>query len=204
MPGTPRGQTRGSKKMLQNEKDILQLIREDAWMMDILRTAKKLDLPDWWVCAGFVRAKIWDTLHGYEERTPIPDIDVIYFDETITDESVEKRLEEKLRKMHPNVPWSVKNEARMHVRNNIPPYHSAVDAISKFPETATALGLKLDEKDNLILTAPCGLEDVLHLQVKPSPFFTTTKEYASIYEERIKKKNWKSIWHKINITHISL
>ncbi len=189
--------------MVQNEKDILQIVSEDTWMMDILRTAKKLNLPDWWVCAGFVRSKIWDTLHGYKKRTPVPDIDVIYFDTTTTDESVEKRLEEKLRNLYPNIPWSVKNEARMHVKNNFQPYQSAVDAIAKFPETATALGLKLDEKDNLIITAPCGLEDVLHLQVKPSPFFMATKEYASIYEERIKKKNWKSIWHRINITHIS-
>ena len=131
------------------------------------------------------------------------DIDVIYFDEKNTNESEEKRLEERLRRMHPNVPWSVKNEARMHVINNIPPYSSSVDAISKFPETATALGLKLDEEDQLILTAPCGLEDVLNLQVKPSPYFMETGERESIYEERIIKKNWKFIWNKINITHIT-
>lgn len=189
--------------MIQTENDILQLVKEDKWMMDILRTAKTLQLPDWWVCAGFVRSKIWDSLHGFKERTPTSDIDVIYFDEESTDESVEKRLEERLKTIHPNVPWSVKNEARMHVRNNIPPYSSAVDAISKFPETATALGLKLDDEDNLVLAAPCGLEDVLHLQVKPTPFFMGTKELARIYEERIIKKNWKSIWHKINITHLS-
>ncbi|KQL52624.1 hypothetical protein AN964_03140 [Heyndrickxia shackletonii] len=189
--------------MIQTENDILQLVREDKWMMDILRTAKTLNLPDWWVCAGFVRSKIWDTLHGFEERTPIPDVDVIYFDEKNTDESEEKRLEESLRHLHPNVPWSVKNEARMHVKNNIPPYSSSVDAISKFPETATALGLKLDEEDQLILTAPCGLEDVLHLKVKPSPYFMEERERESIYEERIIKKNWKSIWNKINITYIT-
>ena len=195
--------TKEEIKMIQTENDILQLVKEDKWMMDILRAAKTLNLPDWWVCAGFVRSKIWDTLHGFEERTPMEDIDVIYFDKKNTDESEEKRLEERLRHLHPNVPWSVKNEARMHVINNIPPYSSSVDAISKFPETATALGLKLDEEDQLILTAPCGLDDVLHLQVKPSPYFMETGERESIYEERIIKKNWKSIWNKINITHIT-
>ena len=39
-----------------------------------------------------------------------------------------------------------KNQARMHVVNNMLPYSSSVDAISKFPETATALGVTLDEK----------------------------------------------------------
>ncbi|MBS4174405.1 nucleotidyltransferase family protein [Bacillus sp. FJAT-49736] len=198
-----RCQTPLVQETIGTEEDILQLVREDDWMMEILRTAKKLNLPDWWVCAGFVRSKIWDTLHGFDVRTPIPDIDVIYFDETNTDEAEEKRLEEKLKSLHPTLPWSVKNEARMHVKNNIPPYTSSIDAISKFPETATALGVKLDEQDNLILTAPCGIKDVLHMEVRPTPYFKETTERAAIYEERIVNKNWKSIWEKINITHIT-
>lgn len=136
---------------LKSEKDIIKLIREDDWMMSILTTAKSLNLPDWWICAGFVRSKIWDTLHGYSKRTPISDIDVIYFDNRNIGESEEKRIEQKLNAIHPNEPWSVKNEARMHLANTIPPYLSSVDAISKFPETATALGVKLDEHNNLIL-----------------------------------------------------
>ena len=35
-----------------------------------------------WIC----RSKIWDILHDFSERTPIPDIDVIYFDPTNIDE----------------------------------------------------------------------------------------------------------------------
>lgn len=118
------------------------------------KTTKQLNLPDWWICAGFVRSKIWDTLHWFEERTPIPDIDVIYFDPRNIEENEEKKYEDKLKMIMPNFPWSVKNEARMHNRNNGQPYSSSVDAISKFPETATAIGVKLDEKDNVILTAP--------------------------------------------------
>ena len=103
----------------------------------------------------------------------------------------------------PNTPWSVKNEARMHIKSNMPPYVSSIDAISKFPETATALGVKLDEKDNVILTAPCGISDVLNLKVKPTHFFTQSKERIKIYEDRISKKNWKSIWYKLKVYHIN-
>lgn len=79
-------------------------------------------------------------LHGFKERTPISDIDVIYYDDGNTDELEEKKLEMRLRNILPDIPWSVKNEARMHVVNGIPPYSSSIDAISKFPETATSLG----------------------------------------------------------------
>ncbi|KYD23935.1 nucleotidyltransferase family protein [Parageobacillus toebii] len=188
--------------IIKNDKDIIQLIKEDEWMMDILKAVKSLNLPDWWVCAGFVRSKIWDTLHGFKERTPIPDIDVIYFDDTNMDELEEKKFEMRLRNILPNIPWSVKNEARMHVVNNVPPYSSSVDAISKFPETATSLGVKLDEKDDIILVAPWGVDDVINLEVKPTPYFKESKELSKIYEERITKKNWKDIWYKVKVFHI--
>ena len=186
-----------------NAKKIIEVITEDKWMMDILQSAKSLNMPDWWICAGFVRSKIWDTLHNFSERTPIPDIDVIYFEPKNIDELEEKKLEEKLKTLMPNAPWSVKNEARMHIKNNMPPYTSSVDAISKFPETATALGVKLDEKDNVVLTAPYGISDVLNLQVKPTPFFRENNERVEIYENRITKKNWKSIWSNLKVYHIN-
>ncbi|MFE4243053.1 nucleotidyltransferase family protein [Peribacillus butanolivorans] len=173
-------------------------------MMEILESAKSLNLPDWWICAGFIRSKVWDVLHDFSVRTTIPDIDVIYFDPTNIDKLEEKKIEKKLISLIPNIPWSVKNEARMHVKSNMPPYSSSVDAISKFPETATALGVKLDENDNVILAAPCGISDVINIEVKPTPYFKETKERVEIYEDRITKKNWKSTWYKIKVNHIKI
>jgi uncharacterized protein len=187
---------------MKTKEDVLTLIQEDKQMMEVLKAAKTLDLPDWWICAGFVRSKIWDSLHGYEQRTMIPDVDVVYFNSLNMDEALEKELEKALRKIIPEIPWSVKNEARMHIINNIPPYSSTVDAISKFPETATALGIKLDEHDNLILTAPHGLEDVLNMELRPTPSMKTSRELAEIYEERLAKKNWPSIWPKVKVFHV--
>ena len=72
-----------------------------------------------------------------------------------------------------------------------------------FLKQHTALGVKLDENDNVILTAPCGISDVINLEVKPTPYFTETKERVEIYEERITKKNWKLTWNKFNVYHIN-
>lgn len=188
--------------MIKNEEDVISLIQEDAWMMEILKTTKTLNLPDWWVCAGFVRSKIWDVLHHFSERTALPDIDVVYFDPTNLNEDEEKELEKKLNKLHPSIPWSVKNQARMHLLNHFPPYTSSIDAISKFTETATALGVKLDKSDKVILTAPCGIQDVINLEVRPTPYFMESEERMPIYEERVRRKNWKSIWNKVKIHHI--
>lgn len=189
--------------MIRTEDDVLRLIRSDNRMMEIIRTASTLNLPDWWICAGFIRSKIWDTLHAYSERTEIPDVDVIYFDNTNLDENAEKDLEDKLRSIMPGIPWSVKNEARMHLLNHLPPYTSSEDAMSKFPETATALGVTLDKGRNLILSAPCGIEDVIRLEVRPTPFFKETKKLADIYEKRINQKRWNDVWPKVKVFRLS-
>ncbi|AXF58023.1 hypothetical protein DT065_15390 [Salicibibacter kimchii] len=168
-------------------------------MMKILEAVRDLYLPDGWICAGFVRSKIWDTLHDFRKRTPLPDVDVIYFDEVNVDENEEKKREEQLRSMLPLVPCSVKNQARMHVANGVPPYASSVDAISKFPETATALGVKLGADGRVILAAPCGLDDVLQGVVRPTPFFRESEARLAVYKERILKKDWATTWDKLDI-----
>jgi uncharacterized protein len=187
--------------LIKTEQDIISLIQNDEWMMNILETAKSLNLPDWWVCAGFVRTKIWDVLHGFGERTSLPDVDVVYFDPANTSETVEKELDGKLRNQRPDIPWSVKNQARMHLINNQPPYTSSVDAISKFPETVTALGVKLDRMNQVILTAPCGIDDVINLVVNPTQYFLETEEGMQVYQQRVRKKNWESIWDKVRVNH---
>lgn len=181
---------------------MLILIESDEWMMDILRVAKSLNLPDWWVCAGFVRTKVWDTLHGYDFRTPLPDIDVIYFDKNDVSEEKEKHHEKRLLELCPVEPWSVKNQARMHVINNMPPYANSTEAMSKFPETATAIGIKLDQDNQLQLAAPCGIQDLINLVVKPTPLYKKTAEHASIYENRLKQKKWQALWPNITISHV--
>ncbi|SDL88799.1 hypothetical protein SAMN05216244_1114 [Sediminibacillus halophilus] len=184
---------------MKTETDIIQLIEEDSWMMDIIHATAKLQLPDWWVCAGFVRAKIWDTMHQFSKRTPLSDIDVIFFDPTQPEEEYEKRLEKQLSFILPGIPWSVKNQARMHKVNSLSPYLSSMDAMANFPETATAIGVKTNQYGDIVISAPHGIKDVLNLEVKPSPRFLSDKELLKIFEQRMKRKEWKRNWHNLTI-----
>lgn len=185
--------------VIRKEEDIIKVIEADEWMMNILKTVKTLNLPDWWISAGFVRSKIWDVLHGFSKRTPLPDIDVIYYDATNIDELEEKKMEEKLTSLDPKTPWSVKNQARMHEKNNMPPYSSSVDGISKFTETVTALGVRLDDRDNIVLTAPWGIHDAINLKVVPTPIYIENDKMMSVYKKRMIQKDWQSTWHKLTV-----
>ncbi|BCB03736.1 nucleotidyltransferase family protein [Bacillus sp. KH172YL63] len=185
--------------MISTEHDILELIQNDPWMMGILKTAHKLDLPDWWVCAGFIRTKVWDVLHDFPSRSRLPDIDVIYFDRVNTSEEIEKSLQQKLDRMMPGELWSVKNQARMHKKNGENPYASSIDAVSRFPETATAVAVTLNDNGKVVMEAPWGVDDLLALQIKPTPPFIDKSALMTIYEDRLKKKDWQKKWPKVTV-----
>ncbi len=187
-----------------NEQDIIDLIKKDEWMMDILSTVRKLNLPDWWIGAGFVRSKVWDHLHEYKVRTPIPDIDVIYFDKSdYADQEAasystvaENKYQELLKEMHPGVNWSVTNQARTYLFDHREPYKSASEGLSFWVETATCVGVKLDDNDDLVLTAPHGIQDLVNLIVRPTPnAFKDLKKF----KERYVNKKWLQKWPKLKV-----
>jgi hypothetical protein len=183
---------------IRNENDIIRIIENDPWMMRIIKTVQTLGLPDCWVCAGFVRSKVWDVLHGFADRVPLDDVDVVYFDPNNPSSDREKQLEEQLRNVLQDIPWSVKNQARMHLRNGDEPYTSSTDAISKFPETVTAIGVRLDDENKLCFTSPCGIEDLINLKVRPTPYFLNNSDTKlGKYLDRLAKKKWHLRWYKI-------
>jgi len=192
---------------IKTEEDILKVIKEDKWMMDILKTVKNLNLPDWWIGAGFVRSKVWDTLHGYKIRTPMSktsDIDVIYFDKNdfIEDESrfdrTQKEIyyEKLLKKDIPNINWSVTNQSRMHLFHGDKQYKSSEDALAQWVETATCIGVKLNKNNNLILSAPRGIDDLVNLILRPTP---NANNSIDLFYERINKKQWLTKWPKLKV-----
>jgi uncharacterized protein len=188
---------------MKTEYDIIQLIKQDEWMMKIIKAVHTLDLPDSWVCAGFIRTKVWDTLHRNKHRSNLSDIDVVYFDPDNISEENEKEYEQILHGIVPDEPWSVKNQARMHAINGEEPYTSTIDAVSRFPETATSIAVRIDKDDKITLASPWGIDDLLSMQIKPTPFFIKKRELSNIYNERIHSKKWKDKWPMAEIHSLS-
>ena len=180
--------------MPQNLENILiKIIENDKWMTNILKVVRDLNLNDCWIGAGFVRNKIWDEKHR-KDRTELNDIDIIYFDKSNPTKEYDFQIENKLRKLNPNLNWSVKNQSRMHIRNGHKQYTDCNKAISFWPETATSIAVRLNLKNQIEYIAPYGLEDLFNLLVIPTPEFNLT-----VYNERIAKKNWKKEWNMLKI-----
>jgi hypothetical protein len=179
------------------EKDILQIIKEDEWMMEILQKARSLNFPDWMIGAGFVRNKVWDFLHGLNHKeVRTPDIDLIYFDKNGNNEEEDITLSKKL-SQETGITWEIVNQTYSHEWHNRAPYKNTTEALADWVETATCVAVSLDENDNLKLHAPHGIDDLVNLIVRRND---SCSDSAS-YEKRIESKGWKEKWSKLKILY---
>ncbi len=184
---------------LANETGILALVSADGWMMAALGAVARLGLPDAWIGAGFLRGAVWDRLHGYSERTPLDDIDVVTFDPEARGPAAEAALETRLGKDLPGLPWEVKNQARMHLRNGDAPYRDSAEALAHWLETPTAVALRLNQAGGPELLAPLGTEDLLALVVLPTPYARAHEHRLAAYRARLEAKNWPAKWPKLRV-----
>lgn len=177
-------------------------------LLAVLRDAWPRDALPWeawpqeaWIGAGAVRNAVWDHLHGRPVSPPAGDIDVVWFDPDRATAEADRRIEDALRAAFPAADWSVRNQARMHGRNGDPPYRSTRDAISHWPETATAIAARLAPDrpagDRVEILAPHGLGDLFGLILRPTPAFRGRK--LPLFRERVRDKGWLERWPRLTL-----
>lgn len=177
------------------ENQIKYWIKDDLERIEALQTASTLHLNDWCIAAGFVRNLVWDKLHKKQSLTPLNDVDLIYFDPTNPNEESDRLLERHLNSLS-MLPWSVKNQARMHIRNGDSPYSSTCDAMSYWVEIETAVGVRLTKKDEIEMVVPFGVESLFESTIT----LNTKRAKPQDFYERIESKQWLSIWPKLEVT----
>lgn len=172
---------------------VKKWIELDTERLEAIKTASLLGLDDWCLAAGFVRNLIWDKLHQKEVNTPLNDIDLIYFDPAITDKTVDLLYESTLTSLN-DCPWSVKNQARMHERNNDRPYLSCSDAMSYWVEVETAVGVTLIDNE-VVIVAPFGLEANFNSTI----MLNHKRPKLKVFNERVAKKKWCELWPQLKL-----
>jgi len=173
--------------MTSLEARLLALVAACPLRMKALRQAdvlmREFGIADWYLAAGVVRNLVWDHLHGFPPSQP-QDLDLIYFHREGGDRALEQQLQQRLEQRSPDLPWSVKDQGRMHLKSGDAPYHSTVEAMGRWPEQETALGVRL-VAGQLQLAAPFGLESLFALKLSPNP-----ARSLALFESRLQAKNW--------------
>lgn len=169
--------------------------------MSVLRAARACGLPDWLLGAGVVRDLVWDEMHDGFDPANVKDVDVCFFDPDDRSPARDEAAESALTRMLPGVPWEAKNQAAVHLWYEhrfgirVDPLTSSADVVGTFPETATAVGLRLHGNDQLEIVAPCGLDDLLSGVCRRNPRRVTVEEYR----RRVQRKQIAQRWPKVRI-----
>jgi hypothetical protein len=179
------------------EIQFIEIIRNDRWLMRLLSCAASLQLETpWAIAAGAVRSSVWDYLHGFERKTPPSDIDFIFFDRLNTSNALERDIEHRLSHLDSTVSWEAVNQATVHDYTREEPYSSIEHAMMRWAETATAIGVYLDEQRQLKYYAPHGLDDLMNIVLRPHLVTPKSKE---VYLDRVAKKNFQRKWPQLKI-----
>ena len=179
--------------IIRNEADVERLVRSDKWMMKVLSAAEELNLPDWWIGAGFLRNKIWDAIEGNEgcEKT---DVDLVYFDPIDLAPESENAYDKLLARMFSEAKWETCNQARMHTFHNDEPYRSSAEAIARWVETATCIAVT--KKGTQLHFLWChGMDDVVNMVARPIGHDEAKEpKLLESFHKRVAEKHWRERW----------
>lgn len=183
--------------MKMTEIKILQTLARDKDIQAILQILQQLHLKDSWLCAGTVRNFIWNILSekpGFDSQT---DVDLIFYDKEMSWEET-NTIEKNLKEAYPRYHWELRNQADMHVHTpDTPPYTSSRDAMSRYPEKCTAVGIRLDENNQLEFFCPYGIDGITSFEIRPTPHFLANEERMATYNRRLAKKDWFQKWPQL-------
>jgi len=167
-----------------------RIVREDVHLMQLLRVAREVNLPQWRVVAGCIYQTVWNTLTGRPQGTGINDYDLIYFDAADlsrqTETAVESRVQHAVLTLP--APVEVRNQARVHLWFEdyfgiaYAPLSSADEAITRYATATHAIGIRLTDQDRLDIFAPFGLDDIFGMIIRPNhalPNQTTHEKKAA-------------------------
>jgi hypothetical protein len=191
-----------SKKFAMNFNErLIEIARRSSWCMSALSAVREMRLESWCIGAGAIRNLVWDSLHGYETPSYLPDIDVAYFDASDLSSTRDAKIQKQLAERCPGTRWEVTNQAAVHLwfenefGHSVPPLTSLVEAIASWPEYATAVGLTLLDDGTIDICAPYGLDDLFSMVVRRNP----TRVSIGTYRKRVAQKRYLDRWPQVTV-----
>jgi uncharacterized protein len=161
---------------------LSQIVQATPALMQVMRTARRLNLPDWLVFSGAIYQPVLNHLTGRPPDYGIRDYDLAYFDGSDlsyeAEDAVIRRVwvafDEPLRSM-----VEVRNQARVHLwfeakfGEPYTPLSCTAEALERFTSASFAVAARLEPDDRLHIEAPFGLRDLFALRLRPNPWRRT-------------------------------
>ncbi len=150
-----------------------------------------------YIAAGFVRNRVWDALYDAAPTVNKADIDVVYFCTADVSPERDYAYEVALTAEDPETNWQVRNQARMHHFHGYPPFGSLEDGLTHWSETATSVGVRLDEVGNMLFVAPFGFDDLAKHILRITPGMKDMDPAG--FDARLVAKGWQARWPRLKV-----
>jgi hypothetical protein len=159
------------------ERRLEAIVRAAPSLMQVLETARELDLPDWMVFSGAVYQRALNHLTGRDADYGIKDYDLGYFDPDTTYEAEDQVIRRVAAAFQPPLRElvEVRNQARVHLwfegkfGEPYAPLARTAEALERFVSPLFAVGVRLEHDGRLTIEAPFGLDDLFALRLRPNP-----------------------------------
>ena len=184
------------EKYSENLKEILS---KNQIIMQILTMLKMLE-PHAYIAAGIIRNTVWAHLHDRSYDLENTEVDVVFYDEK-NPLNHAKNLQKEMMRIFPNMEWDITNQALVHTwyktdtGESIAPLTSIEHALSLWPETATSVAVRLNDKNEIQYVAPFGLADLFELKLR----WNKTLVSHQVFLYRLKTKNFLEKWSKLKL-----
>jgi len=198
------------KIMKQNQTEIQWIGQKQSYLLQLqniilaheiikkfLMLLREIE-PQAFIAAGCIRNLVWASLHDQEYILDGTEIDVIFYD-SHDDGAYGQAIETQLRKIFPCIEWDITNQALVHEwytteqGESIPPLTSIKHALSLWPETATAIAVRLNDCDEIEYIAPFGLDDLFELKLRWNSTFVQQETFM----KRLQQKRFLEKWPKL-------
>lgn len=159
------------------EARLIDIVRADPMLMQVLTTVRGLDLPDWRLFSGAVYQGVWNAQTGRPVGYGVKDYDIGYFDPDTSWDAEDVFIKRVAAAF--DAPLSslveVRNQARVHLwfgeHFNEPyePLTRTDEALGRFVAPTFAVGVRLEAEGAISVAAPFGLQDVFDMVIRPNP-----------------------------------
>jgi hypothetical protein len=179
--------------------ELREILEADARLMAALALCRDLLPVTAWIGAGAIRNTVWDHLHG-RAPGPLGDIDVVFHDAALPPEA-DAGFAAMLHAACPDLAWDVTNQAHVHrwygdyFGKDVAPFASLAEGIASWPDTATAIAVRLATDGSIDVLAPFGLNDLFGLVLRWNP----VRVSAETFMTRIHAKQWLARWPNLGV-----
>lgn len=178
-----------------NNEILIDILTKSPLINQIFNALDNYDDYEYFIGAGCIAQTVWNHKYGKPYDYGIKDIDFVYFNDSDLSLEAENRTVERIKKLlEPSCKEiDCKNQARVHLWYELKfgiklaPYISLEDAISSWPTTASAMGVRRSGNTYKIC-APYGLDDLLSGVIRANKKLITEDIFIN------KSSKWKEKW----------